>query len=68
MARRSKKDEGYKRFVPPAEQRGRGCVYCAWKKKVLRANARGAAAKKSERLLACPFDECPYHELDGIKN
>ena len=38
----------------------RGCAYCLdlipWEKK-----------GNKVRLSKCPYDECPYHELDNVK-
>ncbi len=58
------------RAVTQKEQRGRGCVYCAHAKEMSKAKdaVRPDDAKKGEHCLACPWEKCPYHELDGIKN
>lgn len=42
-----------------AMQKKRGCCYCThmiW------------GSKKPYRPRQCPFDECPYHQLDGYKS
>lgn len=57
-----------KRFVSIREQKQRGCIYCLHKRMVKREDAPDAKARKSQRLLSCPFDKCPFHILDGIKN
>lgn len=64
-----------RRVVFRDEQLGRGCLYCN--------DARYVSVKYAEdnlhatfhnereafeRTLACPFDRCPYRELDGIKD
>jgi hypothetical protein len=44
--------------VPNFEKKKRGCIYC---KHVVKKK-RGKAWRAN-----CPFDECPYHVLDGYK-
>lgn len=34
----------------------RGCTYCIDRKKVM--------SIKGYRVWGCPYEECPYHELD----
>lgn len=42
------------RKVKDKEQRQRGCVYCYYSKVTTK--------------IKCPFNKCPFRELDDIKN
>ena len=46
------------RMVPYFEKKQRGCMYC---------NHMEAKEFGKEIRTACPFDECPYHDLDKYK-
>ena len=46
------------RMVPYFEKKQRGCMYC---------NHMKAKEFGKEIRTACPFDECPYHDLDKYK-
>lgn len=45
------------RIIPYAEKVQRGCTYCAF---VDKAEEYGVIRE------ACPYNECPYRELDGF--
>ena len=47
------------RIIPYAETVKRGCKYCAFVDKTL-----GDDGKMKK---ACPYEECPYRELDDYK-
>jgi hypothetical protein len=40
--------------------RKRGCYYCADKERMY-------DDKKRSYVNLCPYDKCPYHELDDVK-
>jgi hypothetical protein len=44
-------------FLKENECRKRGCLFCADGKKTNKYNAV---------LIECPYDTCPYHELDDF--
>ena len=47
------------RELKQAEQTKRGCKLCADVEKI--------AKKGKYPRRHCPYDKCPYHELDGFK-
>lgn len=48
------------RFIHNKERVQRGCTYCT--------DAVIVSRKKGDyRNRKCPYDECPYHELDGFE-
>ncbi len=49
------------RRIHNAERKQRGCNYCAH---AIPPEQDG----RSYKCRACPFDECPYHELDEVKS
>ena len=49
------------RIIRKEEQGRRGCVFCTE-----RVSCR---SERNEKVRSrCPYDECPYHELDGVKS
>jgi len=52
----------------------RGCIYCKNRVIARRTDLDKAGRynilpeNKSERILFCKFEECPFHQLDGLKN
>lgn len=48
------------RIVHNKERYKRGCAYCA--------DALMIKDKKGQNRRACPYNECPYQELDEFKN
>lgn len=50
------------RFLRVAEVKQRGCKYCTHCKRTTGRRIKG------ELNIQCPFDECPYHELDKYKS
>lgn len=48
------------RQLTDKEKRQRGCDFCADK-------GRMYDAKKRNHVSICPYDKCPYHELDNVK-
>lgn len=47
------------REIRDTERIKRGCHYCA--DRIPQSKAKGKTSK-------CPYEECPYHELDEVKN
>lgn len=46
------------RKIHNAERIQRGCAFCA---------DCGWIKKKLDRVRGCPYDVCPYHQLDKVK-
>ena len=42
-------------LIDAKQSRRRGCIYCA---DYVVVRMRG-------KRMVCPYDECPYHEMDG---
>lgn len=57
------------RAIRKEEQKQRGCIYCANVRTAAKdkVGKRPEDAEKSERIFECPFDVCPFHELDDIE-
>lgn len=57
-AERSERSEGRYRNVTDKEKKKRGCIYCM--------DTLTAGSKQSTYYIGrfCPYEECPYHELD----
>ena len=55
------------RTIDQAEQRQRGCHYCADRLKATRVPREAGSAKRYEHLMICAHDTCPYHVLDNIE-
>lgn len=46
----------------------RKCCDCPSEKRISRRVYKGDGLAKAERVYVCAYDECPYHELDDVKN
>lgn len=53
------------RFIRECNPAKRGCEFCADVKKYKFWNERAGTFVKR---ACCPYDECPYHELDDVKH
>lgn len=51
------------RFITDCNPGKRGCEFCADKQKTI-IKVNGEILNRN----VCPYDECPYHELDDVES
>ena len=56
------------RMIDAAEKALRNCFDCAHVKKLTDTQRVFFNGDKRSSLYACPYEKCPYHELDTIES
>ena len=58
-------DTSKDRVLRKPEIKQRACDICCYIKHGSRRNTEAGTLEKGQRVLICPFEECPFHELDN---